>query len=136
MELSPDLANLCLAAGTTLVNSMTSDAWAAARDAFLGFLVRNGDPASRELRLDSDREALRLASDDEKGLLADKTSAIWATRLEDLVERNPEAITELASLIKLIGSMPGSNAVTNAGVQQQAGDGGLNIFSGRDTKIG
>lgn len=127
---------LCLSAGTALVGSMMTDAWASARGRFGRFLSENGEP-SKESRLDRDRQALASASDSAREALAGKTAASWAVRLEDILENHPTAISDLNDLVKELERKLGSasDGISNSGVSQKADNGSLNIFSGRDTRF-
>lgn len=136
MELPPEAVALCLSAGTALVGSMATDAWSSVRAIFGRFLSENGELV-REARLDRDREALVAASGGEREALAERTAASWAVRLEDIVESRPEAAADLAALVKDLELKLGSTSkgIDNSRVRQKADNGGVNIFSGRDTRF-
>lgn len=136
MELPPEMVALCLSAGTVLANSMATDLWVSARRKFGAYLANNGDAASHESRLDRDRQALESADHGDRPSLQGKFAASWATRFEDLLEQNPDSAAELASLVAALQEeLVSAGGVTNLGVSQKIDNGGVAIYSGRDTRI-
>jgi hypothetical protein len=91
------LAALATAASTTLVASMATDAWQAARTGILRVLRRgNDEPALLAAQLDSEA-ALVLAADDAE---AARQSLLpgWRLRLEQFLRDDPEAADGLREL--------------------------------------
>jgi len=116
---------------------MATDLWASARKKFGGYLANNGNAALHESRLDRDRRVLESAEQVDKSSLQEKFAVSWATRFEDLLEQNPDSAGELASLVaSLQEKLAPAGGVSNFGVSQKIDNGGVAIYSGRDTRIG
>jgi len=138
MELSPELLGICVNAGSVLANSMVSDLWNATREKFADFFSGRPGGSAQIARLDRDHQAIAAATGEQQEILLEKTAASWVIRLQDVLEDDGTAGDELADLVKCLNSS-GANSrdmTTNVGVRQQAGQGGVNIYSGRDTRFG
>ncbi|MFD2764276.1 hypothetical protein [Micromonospora eburnea] len=137
MELPPEVIALCVSAGTLVANSMASDLYHLAR-AGLQRLGRVGPAHMRQIeRLDRDRAEVIAAPENQQQAVILDVSNDWKTRLRDLLEEYPELVPELEALVKQLEAAGGSSDSKNLTViNQRAGKGGQNIYSGRDTNVG
>jgi hypothetical protein len=98
------LAALAAAASTTLVASMATDAWQAARTGILRVLRRGNDDETALLAAQLDSEAaLVLAADDAE---AARQSLLpgWRLRLEQYLRDDPEAAEGLRELTERLAA--------------------------------
>jgi hypothetical protein len=109
--LAEELAGLASAGGTALVTAMVTDGWENARARFARLLGRGkaSETQKAAARLDQSKAALAATpGTDLDRVRADQVTA-WRTRLEDLLEDDPDAKAELQALVteiqaRVIGS--------------------------------
>lgn len=135
-----DLTTLAAAAATTLVQTMTTDAWqqAKARVAALWRHARSSQDEDVETELDAARLEMLAAleaNDEQTGLdLADE----WAARLQQLVSDDSRRLADLLELAKMSPPRHGSTEatpVTSIKMRAKA-SGRAQVFqAGRDQEI-
>jgi hypothetical protein len=132
------LATLASTGGTALVTAMVTDGWEGLRGK-LARLLGRGDTKAEAValgRLDESRAALTVAGQD-AGLVEQELAVVWRTRLEDFLEREPEAAHELRSLVAeaQAATMAAGRVHVNAAAYDQAqqavqGQGTMNVTFG------
>lgn len=123
------LAALAGAGATALVGAMATDAWQVTRNGFARLFGR-GDSGREELaerRLDDAAAALARASDGEHDRVRLEMLPAWRTRLEDLLEEDPQAAPDLEVLTEQIrAQLP---AVQQVWVQNNVARYGGTVFA-------
>lgn len=108
------LMALAALAGNTVVVAATTDAWEAARREFARLLGR-GDPNRTQAavgRLEETHRQLTTASGADLESVRSELEAQWVTRLEDLLEEDPAAESELRAVVNEIGAMLPAGAIS------------------------
>jgi hypothetical protein len=136
-------AELAATGGTALVTAMVTDGWEAVK-ARLARLLGRGDAKEVDraaARLDEGRALLAVLAGRELQQARKEQELAWRVRLGDLLERQPDAESELRSLLVEMEGRAGESAVsveqhvTASGRAQQAvlGQGiQVNKFGGQD----
>jgi hypothetical protein len=125
--------NLLLLAGQTIVAAVATDAWDLCKRGFAR-LIGRGDPRKEQLteqRLEETRQ--QLAGTDSDQARAAQTVA-WKTRLEGLLEENPDAEAELRALVQHIRAQLPAGTVS-AGDHSVAAGGDVTISGGTVTGV-
>ncbi|MGP8297763.1 hypothetical protein ACTPOK_07375 [Streptomyces inhibens] len=93
------LEELVLAGGTTVVGAMATDSWAAVRAGVARLFRHRGEErrSAIEAQLDGNAELVAQAEDRER--VRQSLIALWSLELESLLDRHPEAVDELRTLI-------------------------------------
>ncbi|GIJ66616.1 hypothetical protein Voc01_015330 [Virgisporangium ochraceum] len=103
------LATLAATGAAALVGAAATDAWQSARAGFARLFGR-GETGRQELaerRLDVVEAEIVEAAPDERDAVRQRHSAVWQTRLADLVEEHPELADELRALVAdVTGQLP------------------------------
>jgi hypothetical protein len=88
------------AAATALVNAAATDAWQTARDGFAQLLSRSDTPRRRlaVTLLDATAAEIEQADDADVDRVRRTQLQVWQTRLRDLLDKDPEVVTELRAL--------------------------------------
>lgn len=122
--MDPTLLMIATTAGTALVQAMTSDGWAVARQRFVNLLTNRDSTrhAECEQALDSTAAALRHR-------VLDRDNAIrhWRREFEVLLATNPGAASELQMLAGEYGSVSAPCGIASRNVSISATDSGTAI---------
>lgn len=118
--LTEALIALAAAGGTGLVQAAATDAWATAK-AGMARLLGRGRPqqvAVIEARLESSRAQLVTLAGHELEQVRQRQAQAWATRLEDLLEEDPDAAGPLRRLLDELAAagVPGVVSASDHGV--------------------
>jgi len=110
-----DVAALAALAGGALVTAAVTDAWEDVRHKIAGLFGRGQPDQQAEHRLDATRKLLAAAKPGELGQAQAAEAARWESRFADLLANHPDAMPELAALVKdLTAALPaGGGNVTN-----------------------
>ena len=110
-----DVAALAALAGSALVTAAVTDAWEDVRNKIARLFGRGQLDQQAERRLDATRELLTPAESAELEQLQVAEAARWESRFADLLANHPDAMSELAALVKdLTAALPAdSGNVTN-----------------------
>jgi hypothetical protein len=117
--------SLLLLAGQTIVAAVATDAWDLCQRGFARLLGR-GDPKKEQLteqRLEETRQQLTGAGSDQ---VRAAQAVAWKTRLEGLLEENPDAEAELRALVQQIQAQLPAGMVSAADHSVAAG-GDVNV---------
>ena len=93
------LQELILAGGTTVVEAMATDSWAAARDGVARLFRHRGEEeqSAIEAQLDNNAALVARAGDGERA--RQSLVPLWVLELESLLNEYPDAVPELRTLI-------------------------------------
>jgi hypothetical protein len=100
--LTEALTALASTGGTALVTAMVTDGWEGVRARFARLLGHGGAAEAIEAteeRLEKSKLTLEAASSAELEHIRTEQESVWRTRLEDLLERDPDAAESLRSLV-------------------------------------
>lgn len=104
MTLADDLMTLAAVAAQSVVAAAATDAWEGLRTK-IARLFGGGEAESQiERRLDATRGQLTAASDAELAQTRSAQTEAWKVRFADLLADHPEAIEDLAALVKAMTS--------------------------------
>ena len=126
---------LASAGGATLAGAMATDAWDAAKAGFIRLIGRD-DPQRIEAiggQLERSRTQLERLLGSELQRARTTQAVVWRTRLEDLLEEQPQAADELQQLIEQVqAQLPAPQQVwvqrnTFHGTGYVVQDGNLNV---------
>jgi hypothetical protein len=95
--MSEELATIGMTSATALITAMTSDGWNTVR-AWVGRWLGRGraeEETVHLVRLDRDREHLLATQEAEVRAESERLAAVWAVRLQDVVEIDKNAAREL-----------------------------------------
>jgi hypothetical protein len=120
--LSAELVQLAQTAATTLVGAAATQTWNTTRTGFLRLFHRGGRHDLAERRLDDTSGEIERAADPaERDRVRAELVSAWQTRLGDLLEEHPEAVTELRDLLRTLGADETKNVhTTNVTAYDQA----------------
>lgn len=94
---SGSLDDIAMEGARTLINAMSTDAWALVKQQFLANLLRDDH---LNARLDKGREAVMAAhSGHDFVAVADRQVMQWSVRIRDVLEEDPSAVARLRQLI-------------------------------------
>ncbi|MFD4723587.1 hypothetical protein ACFWNW_00765 [Streptomyces seoulensis] len=133
--MDPELAALAATAGTTLVSSLTTEAWQRARDG-IASLWRSSQPERADAitaELDTTRvDVMAAQGGDDAGTPAE-LGAEWQGRIRRLLVAHPEAADHLRSLL---AELTPAAAATPSVTQHATASGQGRIYqAGRDQNI-
>jgi hypothetical protein len=130
-----ELAALAGSAATTLVTSMTSDAWQRARDGIVS-LWRRVSPDRAETvagELDADREDLVAARESGDGEAEAELQREWRGRVRRLIAQRPEVAGELRALLDELAPQSAQQSTV---AQHATASGQARVYqAGRDQHI-
>jgi hypothetical protein len=127
--------SLLLQAGQTIVAAVATDAWDLCKRGFARLLGR-GDPKKEQLTEQKLEETLQQLAGADSDQARAAQAVAWKTRLEILLEENPDAEAELRALVQQIqAQLP--TATVSAADHSVAAGGNVNITaSGGGTAAG
>jgi hypothetical protein len=110
-----DIDALAALAGNTVVAAAVTDSFEGVRRTVARIFGRDKADPGTERRLDTTRQRLTAASQDDADDARTAQAGQWATRFADLLAEHPEAIAEVRALIAdLQAALPGGgDNVTN-----------------------
>ncbi len=102
------LLALTALAGRMVVVAAATDEWGTARRGFARLMGRGDAEQTRltERQLEETREQLTRAAGPSAGQIRTTLAALWAGRLAELLEENPDAEAELQALVREIQAVP------------------------------
>lgn len=104
-----DTADLAMLAANTLVTAATTDAWNAARRAFVRLFDHGGRQTAAGRRLNATRERLLATPAEELNGKRNELVHEWAIRLRDVLDESPELEPRLRELVTSIRQEPSFN---------------------------
>jgi hypothetical protein len=124
-----EFETLAMAAASTLVSAMATDAWAGVKKRFAGVV-------GHERLMDQDRAALVEHQPDAIEHATAEQTVRWAKKIHDDLVENPEWAAALRSLLTETTSPPASGAPAAANLLQHAsGTGHIQVAAGRDAIV-
>jgi hypothetical protein len=96
------LAQLAATGAAALVGAAATDAWQQTRSGFARLLGRDGADPVVLRRLDALSEEVEQAPPAERDEIRRRQLPVWQTRLGDLIEADPAAVDDLASLTEQV----------------------------------
>ncbi|GIF17939.1 hypothetical protein BJ973_009097 [Actinoplanes tereljensis] len=127
--LTETLIALGAAGGTALVEAAATDIWNTAKDRVARLFGRDTKQVTvLEARLEDTRAQLVAAPADQLEQLRERQTQVWTTRLQDLLEEQPEAAPALQELLDELARHPAmAGTATAVGTRSVAVGGNVDI---------